>query len=93
MASSNTASPRTTKSRSTKNREEMVADHASAFGAAYLKKAAAKVGEASTELVEWSKDHPVKAAAAGAALIAVTATIYATMRSLKKPKGGARSKK
>ncbi len=90
MATSSAASRSRTAKSTKATRESAVADAAAAFGTKHLKQAAKKVGKASSELVEWSKDHPVKAAAAGAALIAVTTTIYATMRAIQKSKARGR---
>lgn len=50
-------------------------------GDSYLSKAVEGVTEATEKLVVWGRQHPVKTAVAGAALVAVTATIYATMHN------------
>jgi hypothetical protein len=61
--------------------KEKLAENMDKNGEAYLQQAVDGVTEATGKLVEWSRQHPVKTAMAGAALMAVTAAIYNTMQS------------
>jgi hypothetical protein len=49
-------------------------------GPVYMKKASAKVAKTTDELMAWAKDHPVKTAAAVAALVAAAALLRAAMK-------------
>ncbi len=70
----------------------------SEHGPAYMKKASEQVAKTSDELMAWAKHHPVKTAAAVAALVAAGALLRAAMmanRASDAPRGraGARSGK
>ncbi len=52
----------------------------SEHGPAYMKKASEQVAKTSDELMAWAKHHPVKTAAAVAALVAAGALLRAAMK-------------
>ncbi len=58
-----------------------------------LEEAQRKVVKATGDLVEWGKEHPVKAAAAAAALIAASTFIYSTIASHESGSGSKKSAK
>ena len=60
--------------------EEIVHEKLQKTGPQVLDKALAEANKATTKLITWSKKHPVKTAAAAAALIGVTAFIYSTIK-------------
>lgn len=58
-------------------------------GEQYLQDASERISEVTAKVVKWGKEHPVKSAAAAAALIAVSTFLYST---LGKSSGGSRRK-
>jgi hypothetical protein len=60
--------------------EEIVHEKLQNKGPQVLDKALKETNKATHKLIKWSKKHPVKTAAAAAALIGVSAFIYSTMK-------------
>jgi hypothetical protein len=48
-------------------------------GEKYLNDASERINEVTAKVVKWGKEHPVKTAAAAAALIAVSTFLYSTL--------------
>lgn len=66
-------------SESVSNLKTKVTEQVSIHGQEYLESARERITEATTKVVKWGKEHPVKTVAAAAALIAVSGFLYATL--------------
>jgi ElaB/YqjD/DUF883 family membrane-anchored ribosome-binding protein len=66
-------------SESVSNLKNKVTEQVSIHGQEYLESARERITEATSKVVKWGKEHPVKTVAAAAALIAVTGFLYATL--------------
>lgn len=66
-------------SESVSNLKSKVTEQVSIHGQEYLESARERITEATSQVVEWGKKHPVKTVAAAAALIAVSGFLYATL--------------
>jgi hypothetical protein len=60
--------------------EAVVHEKIQVKGPEYLEKALKKTNLATAKLLKWSKKHPLKTAAAAAALVGVSAFLYSTMQ-------------
>jgi hypothetical protein len=60
--------------------EELVHEKIQVKGPEYLEKALKQTNVATAKLLKWSKKHPIKTAAAAAALVGVSAFLYSTMK-------------
>lgn len=61
------------------NLKSKVTEQVSIHGQEYLDSARERITDATSQVFEWGKKHPVKTVAAAAALIAVSGFLYATM--------------
>ncbi len=64
---------------SVSNLKSKVSEQVSIHGQEYLESARERITDATTQIVEWGKKHPVKTVAAAAALIAVSGFLFATL--------------
>ena len=64
---------------SVSNLKSKVTEQVSIHGQEYLDSARERITDATAQVFEWGKKHPVKTVAAAAALIAVSGFLYATM--------------
>ena len=61
------------------NLKNKVTEQVEIHGQEYLESARDHIQDATTKVVKWGKEHPVKTVAAAAALIAVAGFLYATL--------------
>ena len=61
------------------NLKNKVTEQVEIHGQEYLESARDRIQDATTKVVKWGKEHPVKTVAAAAALIAVAGFLYATL--------------
>ncbi len=61
------------------NLKNKVTEQVEIHGQEYLESAHDRIQDATTKVVKWGKEHPVKTVAAAAALIAVAGFLYATL--------------
>jgi hypothetical protein len=61
------------------NMKERVSEQVVVHGERYLVDAGKRISEATAKVVKWGKEHPMKTAAAAAALVAVSTFLYSTL--------------